>query len=260
MSDHEVARAIFGYLQQGKLIFVPPPLEVKWHIEEVKTKCKRVQQRDDLPIPNQVFAKAELTRTDLPALLNPIAPSPVADTMATEVGEDIDRLVRKSPGLLADIKRLGESGWQIENGKPHGGSYTNRYNKVITLDGDLRSRPSAYVQVLSHEVGHAAYSYDEDVSSKAAYVKGKLEDEAAATMSNIRAQREILANHGPNIGVAGANSAAYNAAYDKYLQDGNAAACRAAIGTAFGDEVTSNTGQRYADYYGSWYDKTSAFR
>ncbi|MEM5295487.1 hypothetical protein VSR82_14210 [Burkholderia sp. JPY481] len=107
MSDHEVARAIFGYLQQGKLIFVPPPLEVKWHIEEVKTKCKRLHQRDDLPIPNQVFAKAEITRTDLPALLNPIAPSPVADIMATEVGEDIDRLVRKSPGLLADIKRLG---------------------------------------------------------------------------------------------------------------------------------------------------------
>lgn len=98
MSDHEVARAIFEDLQQGKLIFVPPPWDVKWYIEETRTQRNRVHKRADPPIPNQVLAKAALTRADLPALLNPVAPSPVADFMANEVGEDIDRLVRKSPG------------------------------------------------------------------------------------------------------------------------------------------------------------------
>lgn len=77
-------------------------------------------------------------------------------------------------------------------------------------------------------------------------------------MSNIRAQREIVANDGTDIGIAGnsANHAAYNGAYDQFLQDGDMAAARQAIGAKFGaGEVTSNTGQSYADYYGGWYDK-----
>lgn len=78
-------------------------------------------------------------------------------------------------------------------------------------------------------------------------------------MNNIKVQREILSNGGPDIGVAGnsANHAAYNAAYNQYIKDGNASAAQQAIGAKFGTgEITSNTGQSYADYYGGWYDKT----
>ncbi|TKC83118.1 hypothetical protein FAZ69_25860 [Trinickia terrae] len=130
------------------------------------------------------------------------------------------------------------------------------FEKIITLDGNLKGRPALYAQTLSHEVGHAAYPYQEDFSSKAAYLRSTMADEGAATMTNIRAQREILANGGPDIGVAGKNSASYNAAYDQFLKDGNAVGCRDAIGSAFGNEITSSTGQTYNDYYGGWYDKT----
>ncbi|NML33283.1 DUF6782 family putative metallopeptidase [Paraburkholderia antibiotica] len=197
---------------------------------------------------------------NISAVRRPVVPAPVTDFMASEVGEDVSRLIGKSPGLLADLKKLGVSGWKIQYGEAGKGSFANRNDQMITLDASLQSRPLKYVQVLSHEVRHAAYPYEEDLSSKAAYVNGTLADEAAATMSSIRTQREILANGGPDIGVAGANAAAYNAAYDKFMQDGNAAACRQAIGVAFGKEITSNTGQTYADYYGNWYDEAYALK
>jgi type VI secretion system secreted protein VgrG len=126
------------------------------------------------------------------------------------------------------------------------------------IDGNLKSDPKAATQTLAHEVGHATYPYSENVSSKAAYVNGTLADEGAATMNNIKVQREILAK-GTDIGIAGnsANHAAYNKAYDEFVKDGDAAKARQAIGSIFGSgEKTSTTGQSYADYYGSWYDKT----
>ncbi|MDN3369987.1 type VI secretion system tip protein VgrG, partial [Ralstonia pseudosolanacearum] len=114
-------------------------------------------------------------------------------------------------------------------------------------------------QTLAHEVGHATYAFKPDYSSKAAYVNGTLADEGAATMNNVKIQREILAKDGQDIGIAGnsANHAAYNKAYDQFLKDGNAEAARQAIGAQFGKgEITSNTHQPYADYYGSTYDKS----
>ncbi len=130
---------------------------------------------------------------------------------------------------------------------------------MITIDGAEKGNPAAATQSLAHEAGHATYPYKPDYSSKAAYVDGTMADEGAATLTNIKVQREIKANGGADIGVAGnsANHAAYNAAYDQYLKDGNATAAQNAIGSKFGKgEVTSNTGQPYADYYGGWYDKT----
>jgi type VI secretion system secreted protein VgrG len=114
------------------------------------------------------------------------------------------------------------------------------------------------VQILAHEAGHAKYHYKQDVSSKDAYVKGALADEGAATLNNVKVQREINANGGPDIGIAGnsANHPSYNSAYDQYKKDGDKAAARDKIGSVFGKgEKISNTGQTYEDYYGSWYDK-----
>ena len=47
----------------------------------------------------------------------------------------------------------------------------------------------------------------------------------------------------------------------KHAQDAihgaNAATAQQSIGAQFGrGEITSNTGQPYADYYGGWYDQT----
>ncbi|WP_341645979.1 DUF4150 domain-containing protein [Thauera sp. SDU_THAU2] len=193
--------------------------------------------------------------------MGPAAPSPKTP-VSTGLGESVDDLVGKSPTLEADIEKLKESGWKIEYGPPGEGSYADPANPSgpqIILDGNLKGDPEQAVQVLSHEVGHATYTYAPDFSSKAAYVNGALADEGAATMKNIQVQREILANGGPDIGIAGtpANHAGYNAAYDAYLKTGDASAARQSIGNIFGSgEQTSTTGQTYSDYYGSWYDKT----
>lgn len=121
---------------------------------------------------------------------------------------------------------------------------------------------AAVTQTLSHEAGHATYPYKSDFSSKSAYVNGALADEGAATMNNIKVQREILANGGPDIGIAGngANHPVYNKAYDQLLKDSNATAARQTIGQQFGNgEISSvkvgGKNLTYNEYYGSWYDK-----
>ncbi|MDR2208786.1 MAG: type VI secretion system tip protein VgrG [Azoarcus sp.] len=170
----------------------------------------------------------------------------------------VQAIIAKSPTLQADLEALDAQEWQVQYGPAGSGSTADRYRKVISIDSNEKNNPERVVQTISHEVGHAKYPYVPDFSSKEAYLSGAFADEGAATMKNIQVQREIIGNGGANIGIAGnsANHAAYNAAYDQYLSDGNAAAARNTIGSAFATgEKTSNTNQTYQDYYGDWYDK-----
>jgi type VI secretion system secreted protein VgrG len=186
--------------------------------------------------------------------------SPADKGVKTGLGDDVDKLAAESPSLQKDLDQLKKDGWEVEYGKEGGGSYADRGGdpKKIVIDGAKKGNPKEAVQSLSHEVGHARNPYTPDYSSKEAYLKGAMADEGAATMNNIQVQREIKASGGPDIGISGnsANHSTYNAAYDQYLKDGNAAAARDTIGSKFGAEKTSNTGQTYNDYYGGWYDKT----
>lgn len=189
------------------------------------------------------------------------AGAPGAGPVKTGLGDDVDKIAAKSPSLQKDMKKLQQDGWETSYGPAGGGSYADRSATPpkIVIDSNLKSDPKAATQTLAHEVGHATYPYKADVSSKKAYVDGTLADEGAATMNNIKVQREIKANGGPDIGIAGnsANHAAYNKAYDQFEKDGDAAKARSTMGGIFGNgEKTSTTGQSYADYYGGWYDKT----
>jgi len=187
----------------------------------------------------------------------PEPPKPVR----TGLEESVDKLAAKSPSLQKDIKQLQADGWKIDYGTAGKGSFADR-NSIppkITIDSALQGQTEQATQTLAHEVGHALHPYKDDLSSKAAFLKGTLGDEGAATLNNIKVQREIIKNSGPDIGIAGnpANHAAYTKAYDQMLKDGNAAAARDAIGTVFGSgEQTSTTLQSYADYYGGWYDQS----
>ncbi|MFL9872631.1 type VI secretion system Vgr family protein [Paraburkholderia megapolitana] len=209
--------------------------------------------------PSSVLINASGIYIDGPVIhLNQNTLAPPAPLATTGLGADVDALAAKSPGLQKDLDTLQKAGFKISYGAPGSGSTTDRAKKTISLDGNLKNNTSMATQTLAHEAGHAMYPYTPDYSSKTAFVNGTLADEGAATMSNIRAQREILANGGPDIGIAGnsANAPVYNKAYDQFLQDGNAAAARQAIGSQYGQgETTSNTHQPYGEYYGSWYDK-----
>ena len=188
-----------------------------------------------------------------------VAAAPTPSPVKAGLGDDVDQLVGKSPSLQKDLAQLKKDKWEIEYGPAGGGSTANREKKLIIVDSAEKGNPAAVTQTLAHEVGHATHPYKENYSSKAAYLKGTLGDEGAATLNNIKVQREIIANGGPDIGIAGnsANHPVYNKAYDQFLKDGNAAAAQQSIGAQFGNgEITSNTGQTYANYYGGWYDKT----
>jgi hypothetical protein len=174
-------------------------------------------------------------------------------------GADVAKIVAKSPTLTNDLKALEKAGWKIVS-QTGGGSTCNKATKTITVDTQ-GSDAANIVQTLAHEAGHARYTGKVDTSSKKAFVDSNLADEGAATLNNIKVQREILKNGGPDIGISGnsSNHAAYNKAYDNYVKTGNATTARAEIGAIFGNgEITSNTGQTYSDYYGSFYDANYA--
>ncbi|MCL2778260.1 MAG: hypothetical protein FWD73_09670 [Polyangiaceae bacterium] len=147
---------------------------------------------------------------------------------------------------------------QIQGGAPDASS--TKKGAGIVIDGSLKNDPTTVTQILAHEVGHATYNKPFDYCSKQAYVKSRLADEGAAVMNNIKVQREIKKNGGPDIGINGkrANHKAYNAAYDKYLRDGNAEAARNAIGSKWGGEKASGTGGKtYNKDLGDRYDNPS---
>ncbi|PRE00463.1 hypothetical protein C6P77_13915 [Burkholderia ambifaria] len=130
------------------------------------------------------------------------------------------------------------------------------------IDGNDRGNPEAVVQGLAHETGHALYRGTPDYSTKTNYVNSELADEGAATLNNIKVQREILSHGGSDISIAGNpdNAPAYNAAYDRFLQNGDVSAARAAIGHVYGTGEYASVpvnGQyvNYQTYYGSWYDR-----
>ena len=188
----------------------------------------------------------------------PRALKPDTPAFAPELGDSVNELLAKSPSLQRDLKELAQDDWTFIYGEPGKGSFANRIQgkkSGIVLDGVYKSDPRGAIQTLAHEVGHARYVYTVDLSSKATCVDSFLSDEGAATLKNIEVQREILANGGPDIGIAGdpRNHAIYNRTFDSYLQSGNAGKARSEIGAVYrNDEHTSNTHQTYGNYYGDW--------
>lgn len=174
----------------------------------------------------------------------------------TGLGQSVDELVAKSPTLTKNLDELRAAGYQIRFGTPGGGSSIR--GKIITLDPNLKQNPKALVQTLAHEVGHAKHPKAIDTRSRQEFLNSMLDDEGAATLMNIQVQREIKANGGPDIGIAGntGNHAKYNAIYDTYQRTGDRAKAIRDIGQVFGQgEKTSTTGQAYEQYYGGWYDQ-----
>jgi len=251
MDTRQVAQALYEAVIEGDLVYLPPADELRACVRAIEgDRQKRAppnppRMQSDGPLPSEVLYGRAPPRA---------APVRVTEFIKGQ-SADVKALIAKSPGLEAHLKALNDADWKIGYGELGGGSYAKRERSTIILDNQLEKRPIELVQTLSHEVGHAAYPYKENFSSKGAYLKGVMADEGAATMSNIVTQREIIANGGPNIGVAGKNYATYNAAYDAFLTDGDAEACRNTIGAAIGNEITSTTGQTYNEYYGGWYDK-----
>ncbi|HBM2573854.1 TPA: type VI secretion system Vgr family protein, partial [Enterobacter hormaechei subsp. xiangfangensis] len=173
--------------------------------------------------------------------------------------EDVVKEINKSPTLQTQLKDLKDKGWAIQPGAAGGGSYADTNNKLIVMDPEHMEDTATTVQTLAHEAGHATYPVAVDSSSKESFINSQLMDEGGATLNNIKIQREILANGGIDIDIAGSaeNLKAYNSAYDKMVS-GELSRIDAAkaIGKVYGKgEIASGTNLNYNDYYGGFYGK-----
>jgi type VI secretion system secreted protein VgrG len=179
--------------------------------------------------------------------------NPPGKTKKTGLGKDVDVLAGKSPNMQKNVDTfIDKNGGTIQYGPAGKGSYFDRKKSLIVIDGALKGKPEASTQVLAHELGHAVDTKVTDTTSRAGYIDSMLRGEGDAALANLEARKEILANGGPDIGVAGARSADYEKIYTKY---GSSEKASQAIGKVFGDkEITSTTKEVYKDYYGKIFD------
>jgi type VI secretion system secreted protein VgrG len=180
----------------------------------------------------------------------------------TGLGRDVDAIAARSPTLQRQLKFLQGQGWKIGYGPAGGGTYanTNPGVKKIVIDSKDASDPYRSAASLSHEVGHAVYSYrfKPNVSSKSAFVTSMLSSEGEAALNQIQVQREVWRAAKVDIlkGANPTNVAAFNEAYNGMVKGGTREAARAAAGEYYGTLHTSTTGEQYTQYYGNSYDKS----
>jgi len=186
------------------------------------------------------------------------AHAPTPPSITAGLGVDVNKLIALSPSLKADLKILHEKRWEVIYGPEGGGSFADRDEEIIVLDGKYRENAEVTTQILAHEVGHATYDYTPDCSSREIYLKGTLADEGMATINNIRVQQEIREAGGRDIGIAGAYTSTERDFYNKTYHDLTSGkidieTARDVIGETYRHKKTS--GQTYENYYGGWYDR-----
>lgn len=121
--------------------------------------------------------------------------SPLADPSFTPI-------LAKSTTLQAGLAQAGRDGLDVVWGQAGGGTYLVPGVKIV-IDENAIGQGPRIARSLSHEVGHHLFTEGPDRTSKQSYVNSMLRGEAAATLSNVQVQREIVAAGGPDIGVSG---------------------------------------------------------
>ncbi|MGW4631716.1 WXG100 family type VII secretion target [Nocardia sp. NPDC004415] len=194
-----------------------------------------------------------------PGILTETAPSP-SSALQDKYGADAAALIEKSPTLKSQLESLTKNGVNITFGEPGAGSYTqyNGDNKSIVLDGNLKDNPQALVQTLAHEAGHATYNGSLSGATVEDCVNARLTNEGAATLNNMVVQREITANGGSDIGVAGYTDTTgpqWEQTYTEYMKTtGSPEGYQKAIyqiGQTYGDNLRPSTAPNmtYREYY-----------
>lgn len=177
--------------------------------------------------------------------------SPLADPSFTPI-------LAKSTTLQAGLAQAGRDGLDVVWGQAGGGTYLVPGVKIV-IDENAIGQGPRITRSLSHEVGHHLFTEGPDRTSKQAYVNSLLRGEAAATLSNVQVQREILAAGGPDIGVSGTgNRPQQYGAIAVELQAGRINRCQALgqIAEVFKTEAPSvGPHANYELYYGAFYDQ-----
>ncbi len=105
-------------------------------------------------------------------------------------------LLAKSPTLQAGLAQARREGIVVQWGTAGEGTYLVPGVKIV-IDENAIGQGTRLARSLSHEVGHHLFTEPSNRASKQAYVDSELRGEAAATLSNVQVQREIVAGGGP---------------------------------------------------------------
>jgi len=171
-------------------------------------------------------------------------------------------LAKKSPTMRADILALSQRGFTIGTGPIADGSATNAAGKSIVI-GQPDSDAST-VSGLAHEAGHGLSTLPEGIPAtptmtRAQYVQANVANdmlnEGGAQFNAARVRAELNAAGGPDVGIPGTQTAAYQAVYDNFTS-GKITQNQAVqqMGQLMGNERTSTPPKiPYHQYYGNWY-------
>lgn len=179
------------------------------------------------------------------------APAPPS----TGLGPCLDFMVASSDLLTGQVHQLQLDGWAFAWGT---GSNTDYQAMVITIQSmpacGVATAAEMYFRtaVTAHEMGHALRGYQQDTSSREAYIDSWCSNEGHAVINNIQGREEVLvcSVNTVDIGIAASNPSQL---LSLYVGGGDIAK---AVGGAFCDHnVTStNPPMNYRDFYGDWYD------
>ena len=187
------------------------------------------------------------------------APSTISSSLPSTPLEDpaLAPLLAQSATLRSGVALVRADRFSVQWGRAGGGTYYDEINDRIIIDSNSMGDGKKLAKSLSHEIGHHKFQGAEDYSSRAAYVHRQLRNEGAATLGSALVRAEILAAGGPDIGVSGRNSAAYEWIAGEYSAgriDRDSALNQ--IAGVFGAEVPStDPTKNYLDYYGDHYDR-----
>jgi type VI secretion system secreted protein VgrG len=219
---------------------------------------------------SQLVAARDDANKNFPAcpVGSPSGTCPPASTkpkITTELGPEVDGVAARSPTLEANIAALKADKWTIKYGPAGKGSYADRGAKTIVIDSNQKAHPNQVVQTLAHESGHARYTPDPyvppDGLTRDQYVQRNadrnLKDEGEATMTNAQVRQEILKDGGPDIGIAGAQSAKYDQIAKKYPDPAQRDRARNEIGQTFanGEHPSTEPSKTYNQYYSQPFEK-----
>lgn len=153
--------------------------------------------------------------------------------------------VAKCPTLIADLKDIHTHGITIRKVGGHCQAYSIRKRKSIYVG----SKCKLTYQLISvgHEKIHVIDSPTPDavpgVTGRQWFIDACLDGETDSIVHEVIIAGELLA--------AGYEVDAHSLKWHRRFQKGGRAAIRNAIEEAF----TSNTGEKYPEYYGLWYDE-----
>ena len=200
------------------------------------------------------------------AVLGTLAAGPTGRMLST-FDPKVMEIAEKSPTLAAQLAKLEQQGgWTIKLDPTSTSYYTDFENGVIVINGG--ATPQEIVGKIAHEVGHASHG-DTFVKPTATmtrdeFVKANVDavmpSEGAAQLNAATVRDEILKAGGPDPGIPGSQTAAYQSVYDDY-KAGKITRAEAIekMGNLMGNEVprgsTKKYRDNYAEGYGDYWDK-----